>query len=367
MNPRRHRKPLARVRRTLGSVALAAALSACAQPGPKSVGPPVANAESYGDPVVRSRVRERAVAMLSDAARGSDPLLRANAIEGLIAAPARVEPLVRAALVDENLGVRFVAAMAVGRLALIDSAPFVTPLLNDPSPMVRAGAIFALQKTGAAPDLTPLAGMLKDRDPRVRAQAAFVLGELGNPSATAMLREAAKDDMPRASIPQVRIMRLQIAEALVKLGETDEIETVRAALYPSRPEDFEAAALAVQIIGEVQDRRSVDQLIILTAMKDQYRMPAEVRLGAAGALAQLGQPRGAFIADEYWADRLPALRAQAAFVYGETARAGALGKLDTMMEDQDPVVRIAAAAAAVKAADQLAGVRRVSAGGVGDR
>lgn len=314
--------------------------------------PVVAPAETFASPVARSAVRERSLAMLSDAALGSDPLLQANALEALHPTPTRVEPYARAALMSENLGVRFVAAMTIGQLGLVESAPFVRPLLEDDSQMVRAGAIFALLKTTGDVDPSPLSAMLRDPNPRVRAQAAFVLGELGNPSAAPMLREAAKEMPSKAPLSEVRILRLQIAEALVKLGQMDAVETIRASLFPSRPEDLETAALAVQIIGQVNDRRSVDQLIYLTALKPPDRMPAEVRLGAAASLAQLGQPQGAFIADEYWLNEIPALRAQAAFVFGETGRVENLGKLDAMMNDEVGMVRIAAAAAALKVTER---------------
>ena len=135
-------------------------------------------------------------------------------------------------------------------------------------------------------DQTPLGAMMRHPDPRVRAQAAYVLGEIGNRSAAALLREAAKNPPTTAPLSQVRILQLQIAEALVKLGELDAIETVRASLFPSRPDDLETAALAVQIIGQVKDRRSIDQLIYLTALKDEH-------LVARNMLVETDHPRDA--------------------------------------------------------------------------
>ena len=78
------------------------------------------------------------------------------------------------------------------------------------------------------------------------------------------------------------------------------MDTVRSALYPSRPEELEATALAVQIIGEVHDRGAIDQLIYLVDEETDRPMPAEVRLAVAGALAKLGLREGGFIADEYF-------------------------------------------------------------------
>jgi len=298
--------------------------------------------------IERSELREDMLALLTEASLSDAPLLRANAIEALQAAPTRVEAVARRGLTDPNLGVRFAAAMTIGELRLRESAPFVEALLRDDSPSVRAAVMYALRRAGRDVDLTPLAGMLEHRDPRVRAQAAFVLGELGNPSAIPLLRDAAEVNLPTAAISEVRILRLQIAEALVKLGFEEAIETVRASLFPSRPEDLEVAALAVQIIGEVGDRRSLDQLIYLTALEGSDRMPAEIRLAAAASLAKLGERAGSFIADEYWDEALPALRAQAAFVYGVTGQPENLERLREMSQDESGLVRVAAAAAALR-------------------
>lgn len=306
----------------------------------------------FTTPVARSALRERALAILSDAARGPDAQMRANALEGLLAAPTRLEPLARLALEDENLAVRYVAAVSIGKAGLTSLAPAIEPLLTDRSMVVRAAAVFALKKLGESPDPSVLAGLLAGSDLRARAQAAYLLGELRNATAIPMLREAARRVPPKAPLVEVQLLRLQIAEALSKLGDQTAIETLRAALYPSRPEDLESTALAVQIIGQVQDRRAVDQLIYLTALEGPERMPAEVRLAAAAALAQLGQPQGAFIAEEHLASPMPALRAQAAFVLGETAQAGSLGRLDELMKDQAEMVRVAAAAAALRAMER---------------
>jgi len=300
------------------------------------------------DPAGRAALAEEALSILTDAALGADPLLKANAIEGLHPAPERVEPIVRAALADENMGVRFVAAMTVGKLGLRDSAVFVEPLLKDPAREVRAAAIYAIRATGGDADPTPLAAMLESPVMRERAQAAFILGELGDPSAVPLLRSAARRGAPLARPIEDRLARLQIAEALVKLGDLDAIETVRAALFPSRPEDLEATALAVQIIGSVGDRRSIDQLVYLTAREGPERLPAEVRLAAALALAKLGNPRGWFIAEEHWRDPAPAIRAQSAFVFGETLGPENADRLRALMGDASPLVRVAAAAAALR-------------------
>lgn len=308
--------------------------------------------ERYQSLGALAELRDRAESLLEQSTAHADPQVRGNAIEGLIEAPDRLNIVVHRALVDANPGVRSTAALAVGTLKLKEAASSVRPLLRDSSGFVKASAMYALTRCGEAVDLNPLSDLLLgDPSPRVRAHAAFLLGELGEPSAAGLLKEAAQQTMPKASAIEIRLMQLQIAEALVKIGEDAQLEAIRACLYPSRPEDLEVAALAVQIIGQVGDKGAMDQLIYLTAYnnKQEGRMPAEIRLGAAISLANLGNDRGGFIADEFVASPVPALRAQAAFVYGSVGRTENLPRLDRLLGDPDPATRVAAAAATLRA------------------
>jgi len=309
----------------------------------------VANPASYNSPLARSAVRERALKALMEAATSDVALLRANAIEALAFAPARIESVARMGLHDPNVGVRFAAAMTVGELQLRSLRDLIRPLLRDEDPAVRAAAIYALDRCGERVDPTPIATLLQSDDPRERANAVYILGEMDNSSAIPMLKSVAADPMPMASLAEVRLLRLQVAEALVKLGDSTAVETLRAALFPARPEDLEAAALAVQIIGEVRDRRSLDQLIYLTELDNEERLPAEVRLGAAASAAKLGERGGAFIADEYWRDANPAIRAQAAYVYGLIGGSVSLAMLDAMLGgDPNDLVSVSAAAGVLR-------------------
>jgi HEAT repeat protein len=346
-----------------GSVVLVAAMAVsvgvvggCAsapesEAGPSRSGGASAPATQTMGSVERSQLRERAIESLLHATQAPEPQMRANSIEGLLLAPTRLDSAVALGLKDENLGVRSVAAMAVGRARVASLGAASEPLLADGSPFVRISAIYAQVRLKRPVDPGQLAGLLlTDPSPRVRAHAAYVLGELGNRSASGMLRQALLDKMSLAPAEEVRLMQLQIAEALVKLGDSAQVQTVRAALYPSRPEELEAAALAIQIIGEVKDKGAIDQLIYLDAYRDEtgQRMPAEVRLALASAMAKMGMREGAFIATEFQASPIPAVRAQAASVFGETGQRENLAQLAAMMDDPDGFVRVAAAAAVLK-------------------
>lgn len=306
--------------------------------------------QKYADPVARSALRERALGVLEAAAVSERPAVRANAVEAIGGYSTRGEPVVAAALKDENLGVRAVAVTVVGKHRLAGLVPSVRPLLQDPSPFVSSAARFALARNGEDVDQTPFADLLLTHpDPKVRAHVAFLLGELGNPSAVGLLKDASARRIPRVGDSQLRILRLQIAEAMVKLGDHEQIEPIRAALFPASPEELEAAALAVQIIGEVGDIDASldDQLMWLTAMMDEKGrpMPAEIRLAAAGALPKLGKYDMSFIADTYVSSENPAIRAQSAYVFGQARKVENLAVLEHLLGDPDEAVRVAAAAA----------------------
>ena len=350
----------------IGICALLASLGGCASSktnqtiaasrGGSDAAMVVADPRTYDSPLARSQVRERALKVLLDATASEVPQMRANAIEALSLTPARVESVARLGLLDHNVGVRFTAAMTIGKLQLRSSKDLVKPLLRDEDPVVRAAAIYAIDRCGEPIDPTPIAQLLHSENPMHRAQGVFILGEMGNSSAIPMLKSVAADRMAMASIAQVRLLRLQVAEALVKLGDQSGVETLRAALFPARPEDLEFAALAMQVIGEIQDFRSLDQLIYIADQEGEDRLPAEVRLGAAAAAAKLGERGGIHIADEYWRDRFPAIRAQAAHVYGLIGGSRALATLDAMMTgDTNDLVRVAAAAGALRITESAEG------------
>ena len=298
----------------------------------------------------------RATDLLLEAAISGDAEMRANAIEALtLGELSDLEQVLASGLNDENLGVRTVAAMASGRRGVTSETAALEGLLDDPSPFVRSSAIYALARAKGEVDPTPLAMMIfNDPSPRVRAHVAFILGEMGNASAMPILRQAAKARLTRAAESEVRLFNLQIAEALVKLGDEEQVHPIRAALYPTRPEELEATALAVQIIGEVEDRGSIDQLIYLSATKDEGGdlAPAEIRLGIASALAKLGLKDGSFIADEFWEHESPLLRAQAVEVYGRIGLVEHLGRIEAALDDPDLGVRISAAAAVLRLAGE---------------
>jgi len=313
------------------------------------------------DVTTTAQQREKAAQILTAVASvpttdTTDPArnaLRANAMEGLIPLPGRLEPILKAAFTDRAIGIRSVAAMAMGKAKIKSLADAVQPLTRDQSPLVRAGAAFALQRVGEPADPNVLAGMLVSDSTQQRSLAAWILGELGNKSAIPMLMSAVAQPPAKGGGASDKLVRLQIAEALVKLGKRDALVEIRAALFPATPDDLEATALAVQIIGQVGDAESRPQLhnMIAEGFHTSNPLPLEVRMAAAASLAKLGETRAETFASAYLADQSPAIRAQAAAVLGEMRDAKHLPRLLPLLSDSDEQVRVTAAAATLKITD----------------
>ncbi|MCZ6446157.1 MAG: HEAT repeat domain-containing protein [Planctomycetota bacterium] len=306
---------------------------------------PMSSVDQMAAVDVPEDLHDAAIDVLLRAAASTNELLRANAIEALHRAPAELEPVVRRGVVDENRGVRFVAAMTIGTLRMEQLAYLLEPLLSDESLSVRASAIFGLKRCGHRVDPTPLSAMIASDDPEVRGNAALVLGELGDPSAAPMIRQAVGKGMRRANEARVKMVNLQLAEAMVKLGLESEIEAIRAALF-APPEQGEIVALACMICGRLKDERVVANLIRLAHPRAPFQQPAEVRMAATWALARIDPTRATIdVPMEYTGIEQYQLRAQAALTLGEVADPAALPTLATMLDDPNPLVRVAAASA----------------------
>lgn len=334
----------------------AASTPPTATPSDRSGGASTAVRPEVRDAVSAATLRERALASLLEAATAGSPEIRVNAMEALSTAPRRVEPILRAALVDPVPALRISAAMIIGNSKMESSASFVEPLLNDPVLMTRAAAAYALARCGRSVDLGPIAELLSQSEPRMRAQASYMLGQLGNRSALPMLEDAFRDSFPRASGSEIRLMELQIAQARVRLGDDDAIQAIRAGLFPARSEDLEATALAAQITGELRDRASIRELVMLTRMRDETggQMPPEVRLAAAGSLGvmRIAQANPEDVAMELLNGRPDPVRAQAAFVLGQCGLDSSLAVLEPLLEDPSAQVRLAAATAITRITEQ---------------
>jgi HEAT repeat protein len=203
--------------------------------------------------------------------------------------------------------------------------------------------------------------MLASRDPVLRSNTALLLGLIGDESAVPMLKEAAKQPLPpRASVAQAATVRIQIAEAVARLGDDSSLDALRAGMYSQY---HEVRVLAITALGAVGDRSMEVALENMLLRPDvdpvpsgadsrthalAHRLKAELQLAAAGALARFGNMRGAELAAEHGDSKEPVLRAQAAWVMGWMNDGATWAKLDRLLDDPVPQVRVSAAASVVR-------------------
>ena len=299
--------------------------------------------------------RQKAIDILLEAGTGPDPALRSNALEALQQDPARALPITDKGLRDQNPGVRYAAAVTAGMLKLRPLTASLYSLLQDENLSVRAAALYALHILGEPVDITPLADMLASDDTALRGNVALLLGLVGNESAIPMLKRAADDDIPKASNAKLTVLRMQIAEALARLGDVEALDALRAGAYNPY---HEVKLLAITAMGAVNDRKMEAALLRLMTDPDIStprgadkqtaevfeEMRFEMRLACAGALARMGNRKGSRLAVELASSRSPMIRVHAAWVLGWMDDAASLRTLQKLLDDPFPQVRVSAAA-----------------------
>lgn len=321
--------------------------------------------------------RARAQQAVIRAAADPEPQLRMRAVEAARHLGDGAAPLVTAAVDDAHPAVRYAAWVTAGRLKMAGlAAPARAAAQHEDEPdYVRAAAAFAAAQIGAAPtpgpgvaagppepvpraavDLGPIASLLWSDRAGMRANAAVLLGESGVSTAKPMLRDAANRPTPRASAVAQALLDLQIREALVELGDEDQLKPIRLAAYSK---DDQVRVLAVEMLGRLGDR-TMEGAVMSFLDKD----PQELRLAAARALGDLGWPDGLAAALDGAASDLARIRGQAALAVGRAAlavpptntprdtraRDAAHAALDRLLNDPEPSVRLSAAAAVLEPA-----------------
>jgi HEAT repeat protein len=249
-------------------------------------------------------------------------------------------PVVQLGLEDENPGVRFAALVTAGKLRMLSLKPMAQRRLDDKNASVRAAALFAVKASGGEVDLSPMAPMLASNDPGLRGNVAMLLGLLGDASAAPMLKEMAGVAMPRASDVRAAIVRVQVAEAVALLGDDEALDALRAAAYSPYPE---VRILAVQAMGHVRDQRMAPAIIQMLEEN-----PQELKLAAAEALGRMGLPDGKAVALQAAASPTATVRVQTAFALRRFDDPVTAAALVGLLNDPEPVVRLAAAAAVLQ-------------------
>jgi HEAT repeat protein len=323
-------------------------------------------------------LREDAVRQLQAAAQEKDPFLRANAIEAMQSVPARTLPMAQLGLDDEHPVVRFTSLVTIGKMRLRELGPAAVRALDDPDPSVRAAAMYAARRCGQEVDISEMAQMLASPNPSVRSNVVMLLGLMGDASALPMIEAQAEVPMPNQRVNKLRqtIVRVQVAEAQVLLGDTEAISPLRAAAFS---EFDEVRVLAVTMLGRLRDASAETALMAIIVRKDQ---PIELKLAAAEAVSHIGGRavikellgESSMVTQACESDN-PVLRAQAVITAGamESARKRIYKQLlpsdppyiwrlfeDTtltasmgrLMQDPHPQVRLSASAAVLRALAQ---------------
>ena len=295
-----------------------------------------------------------AVEVLDQASLSDDALMRANAIEALQPTTEPLRAAVLRGLVDPNEGVRFVAAMSIGRRNLCGVSHLLGPLLKDPSNSVRAAAIYALATCGKEVDINPLAAYIISERAADRANAAMVLAEMGNDSAIPVVRNGLGRGFESYDPARSRTIDLLMAESLVRLGDRRELEAIRAALF-APPEHSEMTALACQMLARLDDRAAIPNMHDLATGEGPRKAGPELRLVAATALAEL-QPDLVpmdLVISQIGSEQ-PGVRMQVANVLGGLANPAYEPQLAMLLNDEDPHVQVASAAAILKISQKVA-------------
>ncbi len=324
---------------------------------------------------VLESARDKAVSIIIRAVSDNDPFTRARAVEAAHMLPDHLAPLISQALDDNHRAVRFSALVTVGKFRMLDFADSAESVLVkervretelrtllestdgalDParkrglsravgeSRSVQAAALFAMKRCGRDVNLTPMAAMLQDDDPYLRSNVVMLLGHLGDPSAIGLLKLTAESPMQRAKSEEAALARLQLAEALTRLGDESMLQVIRSAVYS---EFHEVRALAVQIMGDLGDRRWQPGLLQILR---ESRNNLELRLVTARSLAKMGNFDGRDLVIEGGRSQTLLFREVAAHALGYFDDAASARFLVQLLNDPQQRVRLAAARAVLQA------------------
>lgn len=303
-------------------------------------------------PPLSSPTFDRALAILQTQASSPDPTIRANCIEALqVSHDPRATDIIEQGLHDKEWVVRFAAAMAAGKGKLSAVRPVLNTLVgHDPDGSVRVACIYALRQLGDSAHMSELAVALDSKEPSTRANAALVLGMLGDGSAIPLLQIHGDD-------PDVRV-KSEITAALARLGDEASQQVIVAWAVEKFAEDQWNAMV---VCDDLPPRIATSPLLLGLEDVPPGKLPADVdpeqvreltirrQLVAARSLAKMkyNVRRAAEVAIDNLKNPSPALRALAVLALGDMLSSTDAPKIDNMLDDADPKVRLAAAAAVI--------------------
>jgi cyclophilin family peptidyl-prolyl cis-trans isomerase/HEAT repeat protein len=263
-------------------------------------------------------------------------------------APSDLDPL----LGDPEGRIRRRAALAVGRVGLVEGVEPLLPLLADADVEVRQMAAFALGLIGHQSARTALIKSLDDPEPIVQGRAAEALGSIGNRvdadavsgivrrhTAAGALNGIEPDDLTYPLPAPAEAARLAIY-ALVRLGSYD---ALASAVLDGSGQPVSRWWPIAFALGRINDPRAASPLLALLNTPGRYTAAFAARglavvkaPQAAAALRQIADARKAH----------PAVVIQAVRGLGGLAEPAAISALVKIVADRsaDQVLRLEAAA-----------------------
>ncbi len=338
---------------------------------------------------------EKAVVALVQAIVSENREARFHAHEAIISCRAVAAlPQLAKHVHDSNRDVREKIIHIFGEIGSGDQLPYVKDALNDADPIVRLAAIQALRKLQGPGLLEALQAKCSDTDPNVRTESARALGAIGDRKAVPKLVELLHDDngfvrgAAAESLGQLGDRTATVALIQVLTGEKphaatgSEQEGLVISTQPgtlpeiARLKAVEEKISATKALGDIRDPVAVDALIEhgLKAEDPGLRAESAVSLGKIGEDRAV-KPLEATVRPYY--DTVPEdsqgvtistgpidetvrvrkekesrVRASVAWALGQIADPSAQEILRRAMNDQNSLVRDAAAEALAKIAEK---------------
>jgi HEAT repeat protein/cyclophilin family peptidyl-prolyl cis-trans isomerase len=281
-------------------------------------------------------------------------------------------------LADSEARVRRRAALAVGRVGLVEGVDPLVGLLADPDPEVRQMAAFALGLIGDRRARDPLVARLSDPSPLMKGSAAEALGLIGDPAAadaigrmvselvasgslteppddaldaardsaagafrlamTALVRLKAYDALAAATLDpsgQPRVRWWPVAFAFQRLEDPRALPVLLALVKDAKPY---TRAFAAKGLGAMKDPSAAAALLPLVTASDDG-----VAIEAVRSLGRLRDPKSTPVLVKLLQtpNLDPHLKLEAVTAIGGTGGDGASDTLIPYLADANPQVRAA--------------------------
>ncbi len=286
---------------------------------------------------ISAALEAKAASQMADAVRSDQPIIRAHAMEALKTVGGEgSEDVIVQGIDDPAAIVRFAAVMAAGERRIASAKPALLNHVEDPNTSVQVAVRYALHRLGDYRYSHDLESFATHPQAPIRANTAMVLGLLGEPTGMNILNAMMHDREPA--------VLLAVNEARWRLGDMESFANLVAASQSAFP-DYQIVAL-LAMAGPKDQRVSEHVRSMLTAEH------VEVQLAAATAMANLDSDAGYAIAATATASRDPRQQLLAALALGAMGRSDAQQYLAPLLDSGDADVRLAAASAILRLAQQ---------------